>query len=267
MEAKARTWKVLGSLFDTSTSGTYHDLAMSGRKSPPSKSESLVNAQTQMRSLWKREVLEKVLSYHEEKNDVHMCLSIVYSCGLSKSKEAALQTEEGDPTSRFFSKDKAVTTSDNFFMDLVPREKLVAWHFSYIELLARLSLHMAKARVIRNAPLAEVNQLSQSNSTFNAKCPVCSHAYLPIRGTDPDGTKPTPVDAKSTAVCKCGRKTRQCSICGGVVRGLWTGCQICLHGGHASCMRDWARRHPNQTQCPMCNHHCFVPMRSPICAV
>ena len=65
--------------------------------------------------------------------------------------------------------------------------------------------------------------------------------------------------------CKCGKSIEdticqkcnniaECSICGGIVKGLFSWCQVCSHGGHASHMNSWFKTH---NLCPTgCGHIC-----------
>lgn len=53
---------------------------------------------------------------------------------------------------------------------------------------------------------------------------------------------------------QCGNVAATCSVCHGVVRGLYVWCQGCLHGGHLHHMRDWITANRS---CPAgCGHLC-----------
>ena len=53
---------------------------------------------------------------------------------------------------------------------------------------------------------------------------------------------------------RCKRTPNLCGICRGIVKGLFSWCQGCAHGGHLKCLRTWYARN---TLCPIgCGHHC-----------
>lgn len=52
--------------------------------------------------------------------------------------------------------------------------------------------------------------------------------------------------------CKSYDSSR-CAICNEIVRGAYTFCNICCHGGHLQHVIDWFSHNP---KCPKCNHLC-----------
>lgn len=79
-----------------------------------------------------------------------------------------------------------------------------------------------------------------------------------------------PVSEKDQEVffkCRCGKSIEdgvcstcsnaaECSVCEGIVKGLFSWCQVCGHGGHAHHLASWFK---NNSICPTgCGHHCVV---------
>ncbi|CAD6208442.1 GSCOCG00003454001-RA-CDS [Cotesia congregata] len=114
-----------------------------------------------------------------------------------------------------------------------------SWLLEYIDLLGRFKLYDVATQIIQNAWIPSISQLNQQSTIIHASCTTCGKAFPP-----------------TTWFCdQCNKsKLSLCSICHQVVRGLYTWCQGCTHGGHIKHMKDWFQ---NNRQCPTgCGHMC-----------
>ena len=72
---------------------------------------------------------------------------------------------------------------------------------------------------------------SKSHSSIPVSCSGCRTPFLP-------GKFEATEDEKNKCG-KCAMKKAVCAVCGKNVMGLFTACQLCGHGGHVKCIRDW----------------------------
>ncbi|XP_034949561.1 GATOR complex protein WDR24 [Chelonus insularis] len=113
------------------------------------------------------------------------------------------------------------------------------WLLEYIDILGRFKLYDVATQIIEHAWIPSVSQLNQQSTTIHASCATCAKAF-----------------PSSSWFCdQCNKsKLSLCSICHQVVRGVYTWCQGCTHGGHTKHMREWFL---NNRQCPTgCGHLC-----------
>ncbi|XP_043477248.1 GATOR complex protein WDR24 [Leptopilina heterotoma] len=113
------------------------------------------------------------------------------------------------------------------------------WLLEYIDMLGRFRLWEVATQIIQLAWIPSVSQLNQQSTTIHACCTNC--------------TKPL-----QRAGWLCDRchtsKHALCSICHQVVRGVYSWCQGCTHGGHVIHMAEWFDKN---RQCPTgCGHLC-----------
>lgn len=98
------------------------------------------------------------------------------------------------------------------------------WTEGYISLLKRRRLFSLAAEVVKAAPDGwAVRDSAVWGVDVDVACPRCGHF---IRG--------------GGGGCKsCARDMAVCGVCEMRVRGRWTLCQGCEHGGHDDCVRAW----------------------------
>ncbi|KAI5710265.1 hypothetical protein M8J75_007112 [Diaphorina citri] len=113
------------------------------------------------------------------------------------------------------------------------------WLLSYLDLLSRFQLWNVASEVIQLSWIDSVHELSQQSTTMHTYCGKCKHALM-----------------KHGSYCeRCrSRDSSQCSICHLPVKGLYSWCQGCSHGGHLSHMQEWFMKN---NVCPTgCGHYC-----------
>lgn len=120
----------------------------------------------------------------------------------------------------------------------IPSETIEHWFISYIELLSRFKLWPIANHVIKCSDHPNIQMLNQQSTTIYANCNNCDK----------------PLEKKSWACNRCGKLTNTCSVCHLPVKGLYSWCQGCSHGGHMGHLKEWFSR---STQCPTgCGHEC-----------
>jgi len=123
-----------------------------------------------------------------------------------------------------------------------------AWVRAYAELLHRLRLFSQAAEVLSCAPDQQTRELSSVSTNIGLRCGQCE----------------TTLTSTSTK-CKCGKSRpgetstkntcNHCAVCRQIVRGVYTWCIGCGHGGHAEHMKNWFAH--GHTSCPAaCGHQC-----------
>eukprot|EP00927_Polykrikos_kofoidii_P077043 TRINITY_DN74032_c0_g1_i1.p1 TRINITY_DN74032_c0_g1~~TRINITY_DN74032_c0_g1_i1.p1 ORF type:complete len:812 (+),score=77.60 TRINITY_DN74032_c0_g1_i1:91-2526(+) len=187
---------------------------------------------------WCDATLRQAMCFLEDQNDLGMLLSLVANLGVC---------DEMGPNAR---------------------RKLAMWAQSAASIMGRAHAFEQRAAFLRSFPLAEVQVLSRQNTLLQLHCARCMHPFEPPRTVSGQRSAQTrkrwrtfvsvaagPVTRASLDCSSCrARRTPQCAICGNEVRGLWTGCQVCGHGGHMRCVRSWFC---TQTTCPAgCGHKC-----------
>uniref|UniRef100_A0A182SMJ3 WD repeat-containing protein 24 n=1 Tax=Anopheles maculatus TaxID=74869 RepID=A0A182SMJ3_9DIPT len=147
-----------------------------------------------------------------------------------------LQTEIGD-----------VQTSSCILMALGERRHSLQideslqenWLLSYIELLHRHQLWNEATQVINISWIRSVLEMNQQSTTMYTSCGQCSKQLVNSMGW-------------YCSRCKSAQSSK-CSVCNGVVRGLYAWCQGCSHGGHLEHLKQWFA---NNSKCPRCGHLC-----------
>nr|CAG8449229.1 136_t:CDS:10 [Entrophospora candida] len=125
-------------------------------------------------------------------------------------------------------------------------ERVEQWFFSYIELLHRFQLWVTATDIISSCPIAAVSMLNQQSTTIYTTCNNC---YKHILNNS--------LKSNGFWSCdKCHKLLNPCSICHNTVKGLYTWCQGCSHGGHLTHMKQWFSRN---NECPTgCGHNCSI---------
>ena len=123
--------------------------------------------------------------------------------------------------------------------DMISKEDETEWFNGYLEILYRFQLFNIATEVINHSP-EPVNSTNLESTTINMQCAMCS------KGIQSD---------KHGCYCKrCEKLTQTCAICHIPVKGLFSWCQGCGHGGHLSHMREWYK---SFSCCPAgCGHKC-----------
>ena len=137
-------------------------------------------------------------------------------------------------------------------------EKYDSYIRRYAELLYGWGLLSTRAEVNKHllrAPKSSGDMSQAANSAESGRSPGLAVVFMcPRCGRDADF---------NTNVCRnCQDFAFRCSICDNAVRGLFTVCDICNHGGHVEHMKSWFA---NQTECPTgCGCTCtFSPKMMP----
>ncbi|XP_046677727.1 GATOR complex protein WDR24 isoform X2 [Homalodisca vitripennis] len=113
------------------------------------------------------------------------------------------------------------------------------WLLAYIELLSRYKLWNVCTQIIQLSWMPSVMQLNQQSTTVYSACAQCRKPLI-----------------RSGWLCDRCHSTScsVCSVCNKVVRGLYSWCQGCEHGGHLGHLQDWFAEN---RLCPTgCGHAC-----------
>ncbi|CAG8492762.1 10348_t:CDS:10 [Ambispora gerdemannii] len=115
------------------------------------------------------------------------------------------------------------------------------WLFSYIELLHRFQLWIPASAIISSCKIPSVRVKNQEATTIYTTCNNC---FKPIINSH-----------NGFWVCdKCQKLLNPCSTCHQIVKGLYSWCQGCGHGGHLAHMSEWFQK---SAECPTgCGHYC-----------
>jgi hypothetical protein len=114
--------------------------------------------------------------------------------------------------------------------------------YGYLEMLQRRQLFSRAMRVAHLSGFEQIQLLNQDRTYIHTGRPKSAGA------PHPDGPEPEPQGVPAAAL------GRMCSICRLPVRGIYSWCQGCGHGGHAACISDWFC---TWSLCPAgCNHLC-----------
>ncbi|KAI1726397.1 zinc-ribbon, c4HC2 type domain-containing protein [Ditylenchus destructor] len=132
-------------------------------------------------------------------------------------------------------------------MKLIKSTQVDLWFYAYLEMLERLELWNAAAAFIKMSYRPKINQISNESTFVKMACVKC-RAIL----------------TKSSTHCKAcntdSMSVTRCSICEQLVRGVWSSCDYCGHGGHTDHMREWFAKF---NYCPFigCGHFCQKTVR------
>ncbi|CAB0028756.1 unnamed protein product [Trichogramma brassicae] len=113
------------------------------------------------------------------------------------------------------------------------------WLLEYIDMLGKFKLWDVATKIIQLAWISSVSQLNQQSTTVHTCCSTCTKSLQ-----------------RAGWLCdRChSSKHALCSLCHQVVKGIYTWCQGCSHGGHIHHMSEWFET--NKT-CPTgCGHLC-----------
>eukprot|EP00999_Lentomonas_sp_LEN2_P002664 NODE_53_length_2750_cov_104.187571_g34_i0.p1 GENE.NODE_53_length_2750_cov_104.187571_g34_i0~~NODE_53_length_2750_cov_104.187571_g34_i0.p1 ORF type:complete len:512 (+),score=66.66 NODE_53_length_2750_cov_104.187571_g34_i0:1154-2689(+) len=129
----------------------------------------------------------------------------------------------------------------------IPEEKELEWFYTYIEILQRLRLWNIATSVISLCPLVTIRSITNESTTIHTLCARCS--------------KPMMSQANGYYACtNCSKFQSKCSFCHQIVRGQYSWCQTCGHGGHLNHMKAWFEKN---TECPSgCGHRCHPPIQT-----
>ncbi|GBB87051.1 hypothetical protein RclHR1_13500001 [Rhizophagus clarus] len=125
----------------------------------------------------------------------------------------------------------------------ISQERVEQWLFSYIELLHRFQLWCAATHIISTCRISTVEMMNQQSTTIYTTCNNCFRPMQNFRN--------------GYWICeKCRKMLNSCSICHNTVKGLYTWCQGCSHGGHLAHMKEWFLVN---NECPTgCGHNCSI---------
>lgn len=119
-----------------------------------------------------------------------------------------------------------------------------------------------------HAEIGDLQTAASISSVLNIKGPMQEYSEFLRRLEMPTLAAKLPIAHKGLEIflkCKCGKSIEdticqkcnnlaECSICGGIVKGLYSWCQGCGHGGHILHMSTWFK---NNLVCPTgCGHFC-----------
>lgn len=119
----------------------------------------------------------------------------------------------------------------------IDRMTVNVWYRAYIDLLNRFQLWGVSCRLIKLSTETDIQAINQTGTTVLVYCAKCMKQIRP-----------------GSTCEKCSLEPTNCAICHVAVRGMFTWCQGCAHGGHLQHMRQWFK---DNAQCPAgCGHHC-----------
>jgi len=208
-----------------------------GNDLPSDRRETAMANLGKWRQAWRMETLAHVVDFHEKKNDVQMCLQLaaVFASGGAPAANSDLEAH------------------------------LVRWTRGAADVLGRMEAFVQRAELLRASPLHKVQVITQRNTSLPLRCAYCKAGFEPSRGLNAPRAAREQSERRNTlapssrskgskqiafnpgprrqAPCLCAachkRRTPSCSICGEDVRGLWTACHLCGHGGHIRHVREW----------------------------
>lgn len=126
------------------------------------------------------------------------------------------------------------------YKHLIEDATIEYWFTCYIEMLQRFKLYNVANAMTKKCPVPSISTMNQRSTTYLTNCTRCNKALSRPQG--------------SWWCERCKRTPNLCSICQDIVRGLFSWCQGCAHGGHLKCLKRWYSRN---TICPTgCGHHC-----------
>jgi hypothetical protein len=182
------------------------------------------------------DLVSNLLKYYESRGDVQMLATVF--CVLSGGH----RRRTGRPCLLPQDQDGKYDMYIRNYADL-----LYAWEM--LSLRAELNKHL-----LRTPPPLDI-MLTEDKTTETGRSPGIAVIFkCPRCGQNADS---------NTNICKkCKDFCFRCSICDNAVRGLFTVCDICHHGGHVEHMTSWFVSH---VECPTgCGCNCtFSPLLQP----
>lgn len=114
------------------------------------------------------------------------------------------------------------------------------WLLSYIEQLHKHQLWNEAAEVINYSWIANIGAINEQSTAVHTNCGVC--------------LKPMSSREGGYHCTKCNSsETSKCSVCQHIVRGIYSWCSACSHGGHIQHIAEWFS---HNSKCPTCGHLC-----------
>ncbi|KAJ9065217.1 SEA (Seh1-associated) complex subunit [Entomophthora muscae] len=122
------------------------------------------------------------------------------------------------------------------------------WIHSYVELLHRFKLWVPATAILGACGIPELSSRNQESTTIYTLCWQC---HRPLLGSE---------EAAGFWGCgRCSQPISNCTICHKLVKGLYSWCQGCGHGGHLGCYQDWFSPETGFAECPSgCGHVCNI---------
>ena len=112
-----------------------------------------------------------------------------------------------------------------------------SWFHSYVDLLQRHGLHLVAAEFLSTLP-GSAGRINQLSTTLYSFCTMCSR----------------PLQPSQQGVCDKCHESPRCVLCEKKVKGVFTFCQGCGHGGHLDHILQWFE---TNNECPSgCGHRC-----------
>lgn len=122
------------------------------------------------------------------------------------------------------------------------------WVEGYLQLLRRFNLFVPAAAIVKTTSIEPI-RAAGGNQTF-AKA-GCGRCFKPI------------TQSGSWYCERCQMLQDGCVICRETVKGRWTMCQTCSHGGHDKCLREWFFDHEMDACAAVgCDHECLPRVRT-----
>eukprot|EP00833_Pecoramyces_ruminatium_P002170 jgi/Orpsp1_1/1176202/evm.model.c7180000056752.2 len=169
-------------------------------------------------------MVKELLDYYSEQSDVQMCVTIL----LVLKDKINISNE----------------IKQHWFWSYIVNKILISLfsNFNFIELLRRFKLWCIATDILSKCSVSVINQINQTSTVIYVSCNNCK--------------KPILSSKNGYWFCDdCKKLTNKCSICHQIVKGLYTWCQCCGHGGHLKCYVKWFKF---MNECPAgCGHNCL----------
>jgi Zinc-ribbon, C4HC2 type len=190
-----------------------------------------------------RELVASLLKYYEIEGDVQMVATVV--CVLNSGKSA----NDGP-------KNASLLTTDQ-------SQKYALYIQRYADLVFRWGLFTKRAELLKFLPRRfncgveeELSSsfISKKEATVNNEILDRHHYGISFGGTC--HRCDCPVSTSDNNICpRCRAYAFRCILCDNAIRGLFTICALCGHGGHFNHITSWFQRHK---QCPTgCGCECI----------
>ena len=121
----------------------------------------------------------------------------------------------------------------------LPTEQLEHWLDSYLDLLYRNKLWNEATQLLQHCSVESIMSRNQESTLYLLACSRCQK----------------PIQNNTAGICEhCQSRYNLCSLCHSPVSELYVWCQVCSHGGHLSCLKDWFS--VESECCSGCGHFC-----------
>jgi WD repeat-containing protein 24 len=120
----------------------------------------------------------------------------------------------------------------------LPIDKIMQENFlqSYIDMLHRHQMWNEATEIMKMSWMPIVAEMNQQSTIVHTSCGECGRS----------------MSSWFCKHCKTADPSR-CVVCNEIVKGAFTFCSFCCHGGHLHHMVEWFSQNP---RCPKCNHVC-----------